>query len=315
MTSAWETARDGGLLSADLSHWGLLAVSGADATTFLHNQLTCQVKELGAARSTLGAYCNPKGRVVSVFRLFRKGDAWILRLPGDVAGRTRQRLELYRLRARVEIEDARPLVAVIGVGGGQAPARLKELGLPVPGDVDGRVEVDDLVVLRVPGLFPRFELYCCPSRRESLWEALGAGSLQTGPEIWQALDLHLGLAPIHESTSERFVPQALRLDEVGAVSFSKGCFPGQEVVSRLHHLGSSPRIACLLLGPRGSTVEPGTEVFAEGRVAGTLLEGWPDADGHLRAMAVVGREALGRGELRWSAADGAVCRVLDFDAV
>ncbi len=313
MREAWETARAGGLLTADLSEWGLLAVSGADATDFLHDQLTCEVRGLGAEHSSLGAYCNPKGRVIAVFRLFRKGDAWILRLPRDVAASVGQRLESYRLRARVEVEDARPMVAVIGVGGLSAADRLRVLDLPVPDEVDGRIEKDDLVVLRVPGLFPRFELYFCPSRRQALWQALGEGSVSSGPEVWYALDLHLGLAPIHAATSEHFVPQALRLIEAGAVSLTKGCYPGQEVVSRLHHLGSSPRTAGLLLGPPGAAAEPGAVIYADGRAAGTVLEGWPGGDGRLRAMVVITRQALDGGEVRWLAPDGPVGNLLDFD--
>lgn len=305
MTSSGR-AHGAGLL-VDLSHLGLLAVSGADATSFLHGQFTCEVQSLAEDRSSLGAYCNPKGRVLAIFRLLRKGDAWLLRLPEDIYEATRDRLAMYRLRAAVEIEDARPMVAVMGLGGEGAAEALGRAGLEPPPGV-GRIEIDDTVVLRVPGEPPRFEVYTCPSRRGELWAAFSE-SLCPGESFhWHRLDLLAGLPIVHHQTAEAFVPHMLNLPEAGAISFTKGCYVGQEIVSRMEHLGAPKRRAFLARGEAAEPIPPGEAIVTTGeggpREVGTVLEGWPSGEGGADLMAVIAVEAAADPEARLATVGG-----------
>lgn len=155
----------------------LITVKGSDTLVFLQGQLTQDVVRLTASGSLLSAWCNAKGRVVAIIRLVACGDAIGLVLPADLADRTVERLNMYRLRSKVEF------------------------GAPS----------DD-------------------------WKDL----IDTDAADPAAL-IHAGIATIDESNTERFTPHMLNLDKLGAISFTKGCYTGQEVVARTEHLGKSKR--------------------------------------------------------------------------
>ena len=106
-----------GLVFADLGHLGIISVHGKDAADFLQGQFSNDVRQVDDAHSQLSAYCTPKGRIVGLFRLFRRGDAFYLRLPLDTLDAVVERLRRYVLRADVTIEDATENFIRIGVTG------------------------------------------------------------------------------------------------------------------------------------------------------------------------------------------------------
>lgn len=189
--------------------WKLAAISarGADAASFLQGQLTCDVSAIDG--SGLGAWCNPKGRVIALFHICRLDDGFLLILPADLADDVLRRLTMYRLRSKVDlaIEAAGP----------------ETLGLPA----------------------------------------------DSGFDDWQKAELERGIAWIDASQSELYTPHMLNLDLLGAVSFDKGCYTGQEVVARTHYRGKSKRRLRRFRSP--APVQAGDKLRHGERDAGSVV--------------------------------------------
>ncbi|HEY9147615.1 MAG TPA: folate-binding protein, partial [Gammaproteobacteria bacterium] len=90
----------------DLSHEALIRASGDDASSFLQGQLTNDVRNVSATRHQLSSYCNPKGRMLALFRLFMHDEAYYLQLPASLLAPTLKRLQMFVLMAKVQLEDA-----------------------------------------------------------------------------------------------------------------------------------------------------------------------------------------------------------------
>jgi folate-binding protein YgfZ len=152
---------------------------GTDAFDFLQAQLSNDLRLLEERPQIVSAWCNPKGRVICIFRVSRSDDGYTLVLPAELAETVLKRLTLFRFRSRVDLEPAAASPDDLGIAGDSEDWLLDNL-------------------------------------------------LSGIPEVWQA-------------QSEEFTPHMLNLDLVGAVSFDKGCYPGQEIVARTHYRGASRR--------------------------------------------------------------------------
>ncbi len=273
----------------------LIAVTGDEAERFLQNQLTCDMATLGAERHLLGAYCNPKGRLLAVFRVFRFEEATILAVAGDVAEPLLERLTLYRMRARVTFTRREEELVGVGVVGEDALMALEARGaLPAqPGEARS---LEGCVALRMEGSAARCELWGRRDRVAELVEGLGAS---LPGEAWDLLDIRAGVPRIHDATFEAFVPHMVGLPEAGGVSFTKGCYPGQEIVSRMEHLGAPKRKLVRLRG-EGELPGPGTRVrakSAEGeREGGVVLYAAANEHETVDMLAVVPLGALEAGQ-------------------
>lgn len=182
--------------------------SGEEATQFLQNQLSADIAALSPGDSAYAAYCTPKGQVIGLLLVCRLESGFRIAgssalLPGILA-----RLKMYVFRTRVEFTPD-PDLAVLGGSGVEDSA---DGGVFRPGP---------------EGLAYAF----------SPVEPGPAGSA----EAFRALELDRGVAWLGAETTEKFIPQMLGYDRIGAVSFSKGCYPGQEIVARAKYLGRVKR--------------------------------------------------------------------------
>lgn len=274
-------------LVARLEGRALVALSGESAESFLQGQLTCDVHPLRDGRTAFGGYCNPKGRAMSVFRLFRWGERFVLDLREDVAGLTHKRLELYRMRTPVTIERL-PEVASWGLAGHGAAALLEEAGFPVPESGGSLATPEgDVVVLALRGGVPRYAVHG-RARRLDGWKESG----EAPRDAWRLLAMRAGDFDLPAELSETFTANMLNLWELGGVSFEKGCFPGQEVVARTHHLGKPPRrLRHGIFSGRAEPPAPGTKVsaFRDGqwRAAGVVVEAACQPGGPCELLAVI----------------------------
>ncbi len=207
--------------SALLPQCSLLRFSGADAQTFLQGQLTCDVSALQPGSSTYGGYCTPKGRLLATFLLWAADDGYTMMLPSVLTESIRKRLTMYVLRSKVKVEDLTPDYACVGIYGVDATQQLAA----APGLLHGVLVRDGVTVIRLPlqrdlAVMPRAEASMAPDSG-----------------VWTGLDIAAGIPFILPVTQEEFVPQMVNLDLIGGLSFTKGCYPGQEIVSRTHYLG------------------------------------------------------------------------------
>ncbi|HGX93979.1 MAG TPA: folate-binding protein [Candidatus Tenderia sp.] len=240
-------ADSGSNIICDLSHIGLIKVQGEDASTFLHNQLTNDLKALAPNQTQLSGYCNPKGRLLALFRVIAQQDGYTLMLPREIIEPTLKRLRMFVMMSKVTLEDASHDQAHIGLSGpGIERALSTQRGIEPPA-VDAAVSQDEFTLLRVPGPQPRYQLFGNIDTLSAQWQALSDVATPAGGGTWERLDIEAGLPVIHKETVESFVPQMVNLQAVGGLSFTKGCYPGQEVVARMQYLGKLKRrlyIAC-----------------------------------------------------------------------
>ena len=296
----------------DLTHFGLIRASGADLRSFLQGQLTGDINQVSPETAQLSSYCSPKGRMLGSFWIFQRGDDLYLQLPADRLDAILRRLRMFVLRAQVTLQDASAELARFGIAGDCAAAML-----PFVPDVDkGCITRDALTVIRLPGDRPRFELIAPPARLTDLWSQMAATAEQTGPDFWSLMDIRAGIPNVFEDTVEAFVPQMANLQLIGGVSFTKGCYTGQEVVARMQYLGKLKRRMYRARIADGECPAPGTEVFSassdSGQGAGRIVESAPSPDGGFEALAVLQISSAEAQDMRLRDADGAALELLEL---
>ena len=192
-----------------LDNRSLLKVSGSDAESFLQAQLSNNIKELDSSSIQLNAYCQHQGKMLALFWVMRSNDDFLLSFPLDLLEIIKSRLQMFVIMSDVTIDDVTDDYLQIGV---------------IDENQNNAFTINNklsLVITRPNEL----EKYSISSK-----------------EAWDKACIDSSLPDIYLLTSEKMVPQMLNLDidEIG-VNFSKGCFPGQEVVARLHYLGVAKR--------------------------------------------------------------------------
>lgn len=297
-----------GNVFADLSHYGLVAVHGDDAAEFLQGQLSNDIRLIDEQHSLLNAYCSPKGRMLASFRVFKRGDSFYLRMPASVVESTVKRLRMFVMRSQVTFEDTVDTYIPIGVAGPGAETELAEaLDITLPQQVDEVTQNDELAIIRVPGRHPRYEIYAGFDAASAVWNALNVHCAPVGAGPWNLLEIQAGLPTVYPETLEAFVPQMANLQLVNGVSFKKGCYPGQEVVARMHYLGKLKRRMYLARIHSDAPPRVGQELFdakADQQSCGKLVDLEPHPDGGYLALAVIQIASAEGGEVRLGAQDG-----------
>ncbi len=276
-----------GNLITDLSHLGFLTATGDDAAGFLQGQLTNDITEVDAARSQLSGYCNPQGRLLAILRIFLREQAYHLELPRALVDSTLERLRKYVLMSKVALEDGGDCLVRMGCAGPGAEEELKAVTGKIPEGIDEVVSTEGLTLIRIPGPVPRFTIYGKTPAMEKLWSSLDVRCAPVGPQVWERLDILAGLPAIAPETVAEFVPQYVNLDRVGGVSFSKGCYTGQEIIARLHYRGKTKRRMTRLHIACDEPPAPGTPLYAprQAQAAGIVVRAAPCPDGGCDALA------------------------------
>ncbi len=247
-----------------LVDWGLIFVEGADAASFLHNQLTNSVLGLertkrgeiaqGQSAVRLVGYCSPKGRLLAsawlaLFPQTPEGeDRFALFISKDIAASTAKRLAMFVLRSKVKVNDVSDAWHISGQYGLKAsfntnPAESLTVRIPDVAYQDASVQ--------------RF-LIAKPIQPETSVDS-------TALMRWNFLEVLSGIPRIVLATQEQFVPQMINFESVAGVDFKKGCYPGQEIVARSQYRGVIKRrlqIASIAtVEPDSINCRPGAELF------------------------------------------------------
>jgi len=192
-----------------LNNRGLLKLTGSDSEAFLQAQLSNDISKLDNSSVQLNAYCQHQGKVLALFWVMRSGDDFLLSFPLDLLESIKSRLQMFVLMSDVDITDVTDQYLQIGV-------------------ID-ESQKDSFT------LNENLSLVLADSKNLSNFEF-------TSQNYWDKACIDSFLPEVSIASTETYIPQMLNLDidEVG-VNFSKGCFPGQEVVARLHYLGKAKR--------------------------------------------------------------------------
>lgn len=286
-----EAPADADCTLVDLSHLGLIAVDGPDAREFLQGQLTNDVRELSDRHTQLSGYCSPKGRMLANFRLLRLGETIYLQLPRSQVEATLKRLQMFVLRSRARLRDASDDLVAIGVAGDGALARVAGACGVLPELDNGLARAGDLALVRIPGNPARFQILGPVDAVKALWSRLAEGAALAGPDRWRLLDIRAGLPSIYPETRETLVPQMANMHLIDGVSFTKGCYTGQEVVARMQHLGKLKRRMYRAEVETATPPRPGEELFSpdshSGQGTGLVVDAQESAPGRYELLAVV----------------------------
>jgi folate-binding protein YgfZ len=230
-----------------------IRVTGADRLTLLQGQLTQDMNELAPDKPLLAGWTNPKGRLICLCWLLDWDNAVWLLVPAELRDRISQRLKMYVLRAEVQVENSELPVEPADQ---DSLSGLSELNnKPDISSIDSCFYNDSLFFLKQAGL------------------VVGGATSPVETASWRLANIRAGLPSIWPETYELFIPQMLNLDLLGAISFSKGCYVGQEIIARTQNLGRIKRRMYRFRTTTGGYILPGDPVFAEdGTTAGTVVD-------------------------------------------
>ena len=273
----------------DLTQFGLISAYGEQAEEFLQNMLTNNINEVSEGRSQLSALCTQKGRMLSSFRIFLRGNTYYIRLPQEMLEDTLKRLQMFVLMTKITLEDASNALVRFGYSGPEAKETLSGYLGTAPEEFDDVIESKGITAICVPGIQDRYELYGELEDMKALWTHLNVRGVPVGSDSWFLQDVQAGIPNIFEATSESFVPQMANLHLINGVSFKKGCFPGQEVVARMQYLGKLKRRMYLLDIPGTEAPAPGTDLMDgdEPKAVGEIVDARRNGDGSVSALAVI----------------------------
>jgi len=292
---------------------GLIAVSGDDAATFLHTQLTNDVEHLGTGEARLAAYCSPKGRLQASFLTWRTADTVYLQLARDVQPALQKRLSMFVMRAKAKLAYASEGMVTLGLGGAGAEAALQRITGLMPGGPYGKVDTDAGTVIRVADAFdfPRFLWITSEAQARSAIDALRAELTLGGDQAWSLSSIHAGVPLITHATVDQFVPQMVNFELLGGVNFKKGCYPGQEIVARSQYLGKLKRRTAL--ATIAAAAKAGDEVFAEddpGQPCGMIVNAAENGAGGTDVLVELKLAVLGGSAVHLGAVNGAALSFL-----
>jgi len=293
----------------DTSHLGIIKVSGEDTSTFLQGQFSNDINLLSETNSQLNSYNSAKGRMFASFRLFQKNEDYLLLLPREIIEPIIKRLRMFVMRSKVVLDDLSDNWKSIGLSG---PAINKEL-TQVPENIDGVVHDGLVSFIHIPGVNTRVLIVGPNDEIDKITNELNKKLTPTDANHWKRLDIHAGLPNIYSTTQESFVAQMVNLPLVNGVSFTKGCYPGQEVVARMHYLGKLKKRMYRIIIEDNTTPTPGENLYLgdneNSQSIGEIVDAQPNNTAGIDALAVIQVNAIEKGNIRLATQDGPTVNV------
>ena len=277
-----------------------LQVTGNDATKFLHAQFTNDLENLPVDSWQYSSYCTPKGRLLAFMTIARlENNKYLLILPKTVSESILPRLRMFVMRDDVTITSQQEQTVITGLVG---PANiLSDAGLDVTGEAGKLSNKNNHCILTLDVETNR---YLCISEEGSLDTSLFAAADRA---YWTLLDIQAGIPAILSETQEAYVPQMVNLDLIGAVNFKKGCYPGQEIVARVHYLGKIKQRMYVLTAESDNMAQAADKIYIAGqpdKAAGTVVQSAALEAGQLIQAVLQTKSVDENADFRLGAEDG-----------
>ncbi len=253
--SDYQTIEKQAALTA-LDHLCAYRVTGDDAKSFLQGQFSNDLEKTTTTSATLNAYCTPKGRMLAIFYLGQWQQDYIMILPADTAAAVVQRLSMYVMRAKVAFELVTDL-QLFGIVDPQGAVISQICANNAPELPYQSYSDEQGLCIRVPATIPRYVIL----RPQTFDLSQLTHDVVCSHAYWLYLDIISGIPSLSEALQEAFVPQMANMELIDGVSFKKGCYPGQEVVARLHYLGNSNRRMFQFSCACAQTIAAGDDIY------------------------------------------------------
>lgn len=286
----------------ELSHLGLLVLSGDDAVTFLQGQVTNDVAQLNGENAHYSAYCSPKGRMLALFLAFAHQDNLYLQFSQPILEPVLKRLKMYVMRAKVDINDVSDSMKRFGINGPDAAKIVSATLGKAPEQDYALITTTHGVIIKLPSIkgHQRYEVLADAAQALDTYNALKKSCTLADQPCWDWLDIQTGCPDVTKETQEQFVPQMLNLDVLNGINFKKGCYTGQEIVARTHYLGKVKRRTYLTHIAATDRVSAGDKVTdAAGNEAGQVVKAVPSPAGGFDALIEMRIEAKEAGNMSW----------------
>jgi len=231
-----------GPVLTSLSHQGLIKVSGSDAMIFLQGQLSTNIERVNESMAQFSSYCDPKGQVLALFLIFKYNGSFYLNFNQTLKESVFKRLSMFIMRSDVQLSDVSNEFIHIGFAGEFADLDIqRRLNTKIKHEYEtGIIDAEgmkDVCVIKVPGPYHKYDLFGPADQMEKVWTTLKSNAETTNTYDWNLLNIAAGIPDINTQTSAQFLAQFLNLDKINAIDFKKGCFPGQEMIARVHYRG------------------------------------------------------------------------------
>lgn len=226
------------LMMSHLNSWGAITMKGDDKKAYLQGQVTCNVVTLEETQSTFGAHCDAKGKVWSVFRLFHHNNGYAMFQPLSAIEAELNELKKYAIFSKVEISQSQDVA--LGVFGDNAEQYIDAL-------TEDRGDVRSIEGGSAVKISPqRWLLLITEPVAQKLIN--NSDATKVSEALWTRFDIEEGIPLITQVDQREHIPQALNLQALNGISFSKGCYTGQETVARAKYRGINKRAMYLVKG-------------------------------------------------------------------
>ncbi|HFE38329.1 MAG TPA: folate-binding protein [Gammaproteobacteria bacterium] len=279
----------------DTSFLSIVKITGADAKTFLQGQFSNDVNLLTENNSQLSSYNSPKGRLYASFRLLKSGRDFLMLLPSEVTESIIKRLRMFIMRSNVNIENISDNWKSIGLSGFSITSEINQ----APQEANNVLTNKGTTYISLPGVTKRLLALGPEESIKQLTNRLTEKNLLVNANHWKRLDIHAGLPNIYTATQESFVAQMVNLQFINGLSFTKGCYPGQEVIARMRYLGKLKKRMYRITINSDIAPNPGENLYLGGnsQSIGKIVDAQPNNQGRIDALAVIQNSACDQGEI------------------
>ncbi|MGK0440366.1 MAG: folate-binding protein YgfZ [Pseudohongiellaceae bacterium] len=250
---------------APLIHYGLLNTVGADAAKFIQGQSSCDIREVSLKKAQYGSFSNPKGRCFANFLISQSSaDSFLLRIRDDISNTTQQTLAKYLAFFKAEQNPSEDYLC-FGLKGDQAIQNLSQIFDEVPKQTLASSQQNNNHLICIDPENKRYECWVKNNDLETLWPILNKNIPLVDNIYWELDTVRLGLAELSSSTIDMFIPQMLNHQKTGAISFTKGCFTGQEIIARMQYKGKVKRRLYRVEFSSSAIISAGAELFIQNK--------------------------------------------------
>lgn len=281
-----------------LNSFKAISLTGEEQAKYLQGQVTCDVNSLAQEKLLTGAHCNAKGKVFSAFRLIERNSEYLLLQPASSIEQSLAELKKFGVFAKVEISQAKD-IDYLAIAGSKAAEKMAELFTQVPDTLTPVIQEQDTTLVYIAGEMSR---YLIIDNADNLAKVSTKFDFPTfNDNVWQLLEVSEGFPILSEQYIAEYVPQMLNLQAINGISFTKGCYLGQETVARMQYLGKNKRALFALTGNAvnantGDVIEK--KLGENWRKAGDVLAVYQADDKQTYIQAILANDVDASTELR-----------------
>ena len=235
-----------------LAHYSAISLAGEEQSKYLQGQVTCDVTASTEHSLLVGAHCNAKGKVFSVFRLINRDSAHLLIQPKASIPASITELKKFGVFAKVEITETDDL-RFFALAGDKATTHLQKHFTRIPDSLNPVVQSNSTTLVYIAGKQTRYLLIDSASTLTNIIEQFNLPIYSN--DVWNLLEITEGFAQLTADSSDDYVPQMLNLQAIHGISFTKGCYLGQETVARMQYLGKNKRALFSLFADSANPIQ------------------------------------------------------------